>query len=324
MKRFLLLVAIAVPFYSFAQYPNNSGGRPVYQYDNYQYDNSVLSIFSENGEPFYLILNGVKQNPIAQSKIRVEGLPKYMNDVQIMFADRTTPPIRKMVTIADPVDNKAVNLTLRISRGRQGFAKLKFHRMSECDKQYRGPRDEYVMYYGKPQQINTVSETTYMDPITGQWVTETTTTTTTDNTVGYGDRNGYGDRGRDGYTRTGYNGRGGDDRGGYGGDRNNDPRPAGPVAMDSRTFSDLKSSISNASFEDTKLSTAKTVLGNNYVTTDQVMEICNLFSFENTKLTFAQFAYNKVIDKQNYFKVASVMTFDSNKKALNDYISRQR
>ncbi len=309
----LLFVAALAPAISFAQ-RGNYNPYPQYRYDNMQYDNSVLSIFSENGEPFYLILNGMKQNMMPQTKIRVESLPKYQNDVQIIFTDNVTPPIRRMVNIADPIDGKAVNLTLRISRGRSGGVRLKFHRMTECDRNYRGPRDEYVMYYGKPQQINTVTETTYMDPITGQWITETTTTTT-DNYNTHNNNNRY----DDGRNNNRY-----DDRDRY--NRNNDrtppPPPASPMEMDMRTFNDVKQSISSASFEDTKLSTAKTILGTNYVNTDQVMAICNLFSFENTKVTFAKLAYGRCVDAQNYFKVASVFSFDSNKKALNDFISR--
>lgn len=302
-KRFILTSLVLVPFLSFAQPERNAGqGRGGYnggyRYNDMQFDNSVLSIFSENGEPFFLVLNGIKQNTAPVSKIRVESLPKFQNDVQIYFTDRT-PAIRRTVNIADPLDARAVNLTLRISRGRNGMANLKFHRMSECDRNYHGPRDEYVMYYGKPQQLNTVTETTYMDPVTGQWVTETTTTTTDNYTTGYNNN----PRGQ----HTNYN---------------TTPVPAGPMAMDTRSFSDAKQSISGASFDNTKLSTAKTILGSNWVTTDQVIEMCKLFSFENSKSTFAQFAYSRVVDPQNYFKVASVFDFDANKKALNDFISR--
>lgn len=327
-KRFTLAGLLLIPVLSFGQngqYYNNN--QPVqvqfnggYRYNDMQYDNSVLSIFSETGELFYLTLNGIKQNMNPVSKIRVESLPKYQNDVLIMFADGRTQPIRRTVNIADPIDAKAVNLTLRISRGRNGMARLKFHRMSECDRNYRGPRDEYVMYYGKPQQVNTVSETTYMDPITGQWITQTTTTTTdhytTGQTTGYNNNSNYNNNYDNGRDPRNYNN-------GY--NNNNTPPPAGPMPMDARSFEEAKQSISSASFENTKLSTAKTILNINYVTTNQVMELCRLFSFENNKLSFAQWAYARTVDPQNFYKVASVLDFDSNKKALNDFIqSNQR
>jgi len=309
----LLLVAALAPVMTFAQRGGYYNPYPQYQYNNMQYDNSVLSIFSENGTPFYLILNGMKQNMVPQTKIRVESLPKYQNDVQIVFTDGMNPPIRRTINIADPIDGRAVNLTLRVSPGRSGGMRLKFHRMTECDRNYRGPRDEYVMCYGKPQQMNTTTETSYMDPITGQWITETTTTTT-DN-YSYNNNNNYNNNYNNRYDNNDRN----DNN--YRNPPNNYP-PASPMEMDMRTFNDAKQSISSASFEDTKLSTAKTIIGANYVSTAQVTEICNLFSFENTKVTFAKFAYSRVTDPQNYFKVASAFSFDANKKALNDFISR--
>ena len=305
----LSIVVLLAPFISFAQgnqydLPGRGGYNPAreYRYENMQYETSVLSVFSENGEPFFLILNGVPQNTAPQAKIRVESLPRYMTDVEIAFTNSREPHLRKTVAISDPIDGKAVNLTMRVSRGRDGNARLKFHRMTECDRNYHGPHDEYVMYYGKPQQVNTVTETSYMDPVTGQWITEATTTTND-----YANNNNYHGNGNGNH---------------YNNHDNNNYAPPMPMAMDQQTFNDAKQSILGANFDETKLSTAKTILASNYANTTQVMEICKMFSFENTKLSFAKFAYDRTVDQQNYFKVASVLDFDANKKALNDYVSK--
>ena len=90
--------------------------------------------------------------------------------------------------------------------------------------------------------------------------------------------------------------------------------------MSPANFASVKSSIDDADFENTKLSTAKTIVGSNCVTTDQVMEICKLFGFENTKLEFAKFAYSKTFDKGNYFKVGKVFDFDASKQELNKFL----
>lgn len=291
-----VLSVLLMPIISSAQYgPRGGSSNGRYRYEDMQYETSILSVFSEDGTPFFLILNGVRQNPVPQSKIRVEALPKYLTDVQVEFPNTRMQPLRKTVAISDPVNGRAVNLTLRISKGRDGMPHLKFHRMTECDRNYHGPRDEYVMYYGKPQQVNTVTETTYMDPVTGQWITETTTTTD--------------DRGYNNYNDGRNN-------------RNNIP-PRGLSAMDQQSFDDAKRSIAGSTFEETKLSTAKTIIGANYVSTNQVMEICRMFSFENTKLDFAKFAYDRTVDQQNYFKVGGVFDFDHSKKTLNDYIMQK-
>jgi len=54
-----------------------------------------------------------------------------------------------------------------------------------------------------------------------------------------------------------------------------------------------------------------------------VMKICNLFSFEESKLTFAKHAYSRTTDKKNYFKVNDVFSFDSSKEELNNFISNE-
>jgi hypothetical protein len=254
LSTFLLFVVLAVPSLSFAQY----GGRDYHDRDRRNDETSALSIYAENGDQFFIVLNGINQNNTPTSKIRIDDLPKYDNDVQVVFADNRTPAIRKRVNIADPVDGKAVQMTLKIVRGRDGNPHLKFHKCIEVDRNYHPERDEYVMYYGQPSR--TVYE---QDP----------------------------------------------------------PPPPAPMPMDGRTFEEAKNTISRASFNDTKLSTAKTILASNYVTTNQVMEICKLFSFDDTKLEFAKYAYDKTVDRNNYFKVGNVFSFSSSKEALNNFIS---
>ncbi len=266
MKRSLLFFLIGLlPVLSFAQ-----GGRNYQQRNsdrrNNSYEPSTLSIFSETGEQFFLVLNGVAQNNVPTSRIRVEGLPEYGNDIEIIFADRRTQAIRKRINVSDPVDDQAVDMTLRLTRERDGFMRLRFFKCVNAETNYRAMADEYVMYYGRPGRTNTTTTTTTYDPAPP-------------------------------------------------------PAPVGPQPMDARSFSDAKNTVNNASFESTKYSTAKTILANNYFTTEQVMQLCNLFSFENTKLAFAKDAYTRVLDQNNYYKLATIFSFDSNKQALNNFIS---
>lgn len=268
LRPIIFLCFLLISRYSFAQqdrYESHEHQRPMAP------EASILSVFSENGEPFYLVLNGAAQNNTPTSKIRVEGLPQYGNDVRIMFADGRTPEINRRINIADPVDGREVNMTLKIVRDRDGYAKLKFQKCAEIDHQYRPEQDEYVMSYGQPRHQD-------------------------------------GQQGR-GYDNAGH------------GDVVIQPVPSGPVAMDPQSFNDAKQSIIDALSDNTKLSTAKTILASNNVNTNQVIEICRLFSFDDSKLDFAKFAYSKTVDPNNYYKVGSVFDFDSKKQALNDFIT---
>ncbi len=99
------------------------------------------------------------------------------------------------------------------------------------------------------------------------------------------------------------------------------PPPTGCVAMNHEDYEDAKKSISAKDFEDTKLSMAKQITGSNNLTAEQVRGIMKLFTFENSKLEFAKFAYSHCCDKSNYYKVNDAFEFDSSSTDLNNYIS---
>jgi hypothetical protein len=92
------------------------------------------------------------------------------------------------------------------------------------------------------------------------------------------------------------------------------------IPMTENDFREAKRTIGNSSFEDTKFNTAKTIFGQNCLTVTQVTEICGMFSFEETKLKFAKFAYSKTYDKGNYFKVGNIFTFDASRNELDNFI----
>ncbi|HMY64841.1 MAG TPA: DUF4476 domain-containing protein, partial [Bacteroidia bacterium] len=94
-----------------------------------------------------------------------------------------------------------------------------------------------------------------------------------------------------------------------------------PVPMAPQDFSDLKQSISSKSFEDSKMTIAKQVLRNNCLFTSQVKELMGLFTFEESKLDFAKYAYDFTYDIGNYFKVNDMFTFESSIDDLNNYIN---
>lgn len=90
--------------------------------------------------------------------------------------------------------------------------------------------------------------------------------------------------------------------------------------MSSAAFEGAKQTIENAGFDETKLESAKTIASTNCLTTEQVISICNLLSFEQSKLDFAKYAYSHTHDKSNYFKVSTVFAFDASKTELNKFI----
>ena len=104
------------------------------------------------------------------------------------------------------------------------------------------------------------------------------------------------------------------------------PRPApthncGVYAMTDDNFNQLRNTIDRASFESSKLEIAKQALSTNAFTTRQVVSLMNTFSFESTKLELAKMAYNKTIDKNNYYLVNDAFYFCSSITELQQYLA---
>ena len=95
-------------------------------------------------------------------------------------------------------------------------------------------------------------------------------------------------------------------------------------AMDSRSFDQLKYSISSSTYDNTKMAIAKQAISQNYFTTAQVKELLQLFTYEASRLDLAKYAFSRATDPGNYFSVNDVFTYSSSKEELSRYIQQNR
>jgi hypothetical protein len=93
--------------------------------------------------------------------------------------------------------------------------------------------------------------------------------------------------------------------------------------MNTSDFQSALASIGKQGFEETKLSTAKNIASKQCLNTNQVVQICKTFGFEQSKLDFAKFAYSRCSEPANYFKVNDVFGFSSSVEELNNFTSNQ-
>ena len=285
----------------------------------------ALTIFSENGEKFYLILNGLRQNNVAQTNVRVDGLNQPSYTAKIIFEDKTLPEVSRNYLMICDADKNMMDVTYKIKHDKSGMPKLGMMPTSFIpykEVPAAATPDVYVVHYGTPDPMpatttvsQTTTTTTAVTPNTGGQVningvnmgvsvstpgevtTQTTTTRTTTTTTG-GEPVGQPIKAAQGC--------------------------AGSYAMMPGDFGSAVNTIKKESFDDTKLSTAKQIAGGNCLNAGQIADICKLFSFEEKKLDFAKFAYNHCTDVNNYFKVNGVFTFSSSTEDLNKYIQSKQ
>lgn len=94
--------------------------------------------------------------------------------------------------------------------------------------------------------------------------------------------------------------------------------------MSGREFETLKESLRKEWFEANRLTSVKVIIDKSNFTTQQVKELMLLFTFENNRLEIAKYAYVKTVDKQSYFQVNEVLTFNSSKDELARFIRNSR
>ena len=288
-----------------------------------QYGNvGHLTIFSESGDKFFLILNGEKMNDIAQTNLRVEDLNQPYYNAKIIFENKNLQEISKNYLPLQDADAQFVDVTYKIKKDKNNTNKMKLNFFSQIPVQQNPvvPKNVYVIHYGQPAVSQTTTTTTTTNAgganvgvnvgginmnvnINDQMggTTQTTTTTTTSGNYSHNNHDGHNH-----------------------GNHNNDRGCSRRYAMSPGDFNAALSTIKKQSFEDSKLKTAKQIVTSNCLNTNQIMQIANLFSFEDTKLDFAKFAYDFCMEPQSYFKLNGIFSFSSNADELSDYVqSRQ-
>lgn len=91
-------------------------------------------------------------------------------------------------------------------------------------------------------------------------------------------------------------------------------------AIPESSVSSIKSSVEDESFSDDKMNVAKQAIRNRCITVSQVRNIMSVFDFEDKKLEFAKYAYERTYDVDNYYLVNKDFDFSSTKDELNKYL----
>lgn len=303
MRKITFLVFASLPLLLFAQTQKTGN----------------LTIFSEDGDKFFLVLNGEKQNIIAQANLRIEELPLPQYHTKIIFEDSSIASLTKNSLSITGFDDDLMDITYKLKKDKTGKAKLNYFTAIPVQQDFIPASGTYVFHYGKPSimgissgsAITTTTVTTstssevmsanlnlpgismnvsISDPfLTESQVTTTSTTTTSSNNNSN--------------------------------QNTNSKVKCKKGAMNQTDFTAAIKVIKNSSFDDTKLSTAKSVCSANCVSSEQVVEISRLFSFEESKLAFGKYAFQYCTNPEKYFKVNEVFSFSSSKEQLNEFIS---
>ena len=296
---------------------------------NAQTSNAI--VFTENGEKFTVILNGLRQNDQPETNVKIEGLNANFYKMKVIFEDEALGQNNFNMGIEPGTET-----TYIIKKNNKNAYVLRPMSMVPIAQAPPTPKSTQVVTYNP-------SAPAYTDEVVTQQVTTTTHGTPTGTGVSMG-INVSETGGNISMHVAGMDGMGGTTvqqttitttttgssapiydnpppvvyLPGYGG-------PVGcPMPMERGEFDSMKNSISSKSFEESKLTVAKQIINSNCLLADHVREIMMLFTFEDSKLDFAKYAYGRTYDIGNYYKVNDAFTFESSIDELNSYINSGR
>lgn len=293
---------------------------------------SDLVVYTTEPDPFFLILNGIKQNDVAMTNVRVTNLNQPAYDASVVF-ESDKVEIEKKIFLAEP----GMEYVYKVKEKKNGDLTLRIQSATALNLAPPPPANQQaIVYHATPnpapvQQTVTTTTTTstvtqsagvnnggasmsvgvpgfnmnvnVSDPMFGggvqqgsMTISESVTTTTTSAPAQ--------PVAPDHYVMQGYNG------------------PIGcPWPMSDNQFSDALRSISSRSFDDEKATVAKQITGSNCLTVNQAKAIMMQLSFDSAKLDYAKFAYDKTYDIGNYYMLNDAFDFSSSVDELNQHIN---
>ena len=320
IKKITLFAFLLLSSFSFAQF----GQGPV----------GHLTIFSEDGDKFFLVLNGEAQNDIPQTNLRIEDLNQPYYNAKIQFEDKTLMDISKNNLMISDADGTFQDVTYKIRRDKnnKGKMKMNFFSMIPVRQGYIAPSNVYVMHYGQPREVVVQNS----NPRGG--VSQTTTTTTTQGgggNIGVGINVGGVNMGvsindnmgggvvTQTTTTTTHSDNHFESHDNHNSNQHYDNAPrgcGGRYCMSPKDFNAALATLNGQSFDESKLKTAKQIVSANCLNVDQIMQIAKTFGFEENTLDFAKFAYVYCTEPRSYFKLNGIFKFSSNADELSDYV----
>lgn len=267
--------------------------------------------FTENGERFSVVMNGMLQNNQPETNIKVTDLPAPSYKVKIIFEDKKLKEFNKTLYM-----NPGNETTYAVKYIKKKGYTLRLMNTFPVMAEYEIVPGQMIVGYN-PQGVRTsagsassiVNTTTINNNVTISANGVGNNVSVVNSNEGAGSQQAGSATGINNgtnpnqYILPGYNG------------------PYGcPWPMTPGDFEQAKASISSKSFEDSKLTIAKQIIQTNCLLSSQVKEIMLLFSFEDSRLNFAKYAYDYTLDLRNYYKLNDAFTFESSIDELNRYI----
>lgn len=260
-----------------------------------------LTFFSQDGKKFWVIINGKKINEEPQFNVSDIPVDFQWGKARIIFEDEKIKPIDKNVQAVD--DNNWLHVKYMIKNRKGKYIINDFGSSFEILGPIAGNQNNSPSQTNNQQSVNNIPQPE--TPAQPQQTNNQNNTALNNQNTPVTSQNSTNQPNH--YEMPGYHGKIGC-----------------PWPMQASDFQESKNSITSKKFDDTRLTIAKQITSANCLLCSQVKEIMLLFTFEDSRLEYAKYAYDYVFDISNYFRLNDAFTFESTIEELNNYISNKK
>tara|TARA_B100000768_G_C11248007_1_gene362722 strand:- start:609 stop:1574 length:966 start_codon:yes stop_codon:yes gene_type:complete len=298
---------------------------------------SHLIIFSEDLNPFYAYLNGVKQNIEPQTNVKVTGLALQSYRLKVVHADETIPSLDKNIYF-EPM---GMANTIKITETKKGF-KLRFFGqvpLSQSPVEYT----EIPYHESAYEEVSSIAADVPEPPVIEDTQMNISLNVSTEMPTGANtsaesvNMNVNIDGINVGMDMNIIDAASNQTHGNMDVNMNVNeiitnineaPLAAEPVSLGGcvSPVQDIKSimaAIDDENFDEGKMIIAKQATSKKCLMVDQIKQIMDEFSFSENKLDFAKYGYKRCYNLDDYYQVNAAFDFSSDKEKLNDYINDQ-
>ena len=276
--------------------------------------NNDFVFYTDNGDLFTLYVNNVKQNSTAATNVKAENISGKNINIRIEFQRSGVPTLSRTYSVSS--DDKEIKIQL--VKGRENVYTMKT--VSSTARHHSSSGSQGGNGSTVIKDNNGSSET--KDDKSGHGNNGYGNNGHGNNghgnnghgNNGHGNNghgnNGYGNNGHgnNGYGNNGYGnngyGSGGHWTSGYGPSDN--PRCNTPMRQSD--FNSLKSQVRSRYFDSSRMTVAKQACRYNCMTSDQIRDLCKEFSYESSKIEFAEYAFEYCYDRYRYYIVGQAFT----------------
>jgi len=258
-----------------------------------------LIVFTENGDRFFLYINGKLQNASLQSNVTTKKISEQGVTMRVVF-DK------------EGLGEKLFKIPVK--PGYELTCALKFNNKGEYVIRYAGeaPLEEEPINEPEPQQSARKVPSTQPNDNTDQENVDININmgiggTGVNSNVKYTQKVSSSSTSSSTYSQPQAQ-------------TASEPKVISCPAMDNASFAEAKKSVAAKGFDETRITESKQILDGNCMSAKQVKELLTVFGFDESRLDVAKYAYKRCSDSNNYFMVNSSFQFESSIEELNTYI----